>query len=73
MAGDGKQRRERLPHDAHFDVVIVGGGINGISVYRELSLQGVKVLLVEKEDFCSKASAALSRMIHGGLRYLENG
>ncbi|UIP30615.1 MULTISPECIES: glycerol-3-phosphate dehydrogenase/oxidase [Photobacterium] len=73
MAGDGKQRRERLPQDAHFDVVIVGGGINGISVYRELSLQGVKVLLVEKEDFCSKASAALSRMIHGGLRYLENG
>ncbi|MGB7998221.1 MAG: glycerol-3-phosphate dehydrogenase/oxidase [Photobacterium halotolerans] len=73
MAGDGKQRRERLPQDAHFDVLIVGGGINGISVYRELSLQGVKVLLVEKEDFCSKASAALSRMIHGGLRYLENG
>ncbi|NAX46731.1 FAD-dependent oxidoreductase [Photobacterium halotolerans] len=73
MAGDGKQRRERLPRDAHFDVLIVGGGINGISVYRELSLQGVKVLLVEKEDFCSKASAALSRMIHGGLRYLENG
>lgn len=71
MPKDGKQTR--LPHDQSFDVVIVGGGINGISVYRELSLQGVKVLLVEKEDFCSKASGALSRMIHGGLRYLENG
>ncbi|HBV76854.1 MULTISPECIES: glycerol-3-phosphate dehydrogenase/oxidase [Vibrio] len=71
MPKDGKQTR--LPHDQSFDVVIVGGGINGISVYRELSLQGVKVLLLEKEDFCSKASGALSRMIHGGLRYLENG
>lgn len=56
-----------------FDVVVIGGGINGISVFRELALQGVKVLLVEKDDFCSKASAAPSRMIHGGLRYLENG
>ncbi|QUJ69992.1 glycerol-3-phosphate dehydrogenase/oxidase (plasmid) [Photobacterium sp. GJ3] len=74
MAGYGKENRQgRLPREQSFDVVIVGGGINGISVYRELSLQGVKVLLVEKDDFCSKASAALSRMIHGGLRYLENG
>jgi len=56
-----------------FDVVVIGGGINGISVFRELALQGVKVLMVEKDDFCSKASAAPSRMIHGGLRYLENG
>ncbi|MCG9724921.1 glycerol-3-phosphate dehydrogenase/oxidase [Vibrio brasiliensis] len=56
-----------------FDVVVIGGGINGISVFRELALQGVKVGLVEKDDFCSKASAAPSRMIHGGLRYLENG
>lgn len=37
-----------------FDVVVIGGGINGISVFRELALQGVKVLMVEKDDFCSK-------------------
>ncbi|MCT7264616.1 FAD-dependent oxidoreductase, partial [Salmonella enterica] len=55
------------------DVCVVGGGINGISVFRELALQGVNVLLVEKHDYCSGASAALSRMVHGGLRYLENG
>ncbi|MGF1694133.1 glycerol-3-phosphate dehydrogenase/oxidase [Vibrio lamellibrachiae] len=64
---------QNLNLQSGFDVVVIGGGINGISVFRELALQGVKVLLVEKDDFCSKASAAPSRMIHGGLRYLENG
>ena len=54
-------------------VLVIGGGINGISVFRELALQGVDVLLAEKGDYCSGASAALSRMVHGGLRYLENG
>jgi len=55
------------------EVLVIGGGINGISVFRELALQGVDVLLVECNDYCSGASAALSRMVHGGLRYLENG
>jgi len=55
------------------DVCVVGGGINGISVFRELALQGLSVVLVEKHDYCSGASSALSRMVHGGLRYLENG
>lgn len=55
------------------DVCVLGGGINGLSVFRELALQGVNVLLVEQADYCSGASAALSRMVHGGLRYLENG
>ncbi|WP_244614966.1 glycerol-3-phosphate dehydrogenase/oxidase [Pukyongiella litopenaei] len=55
------------------DVVIVGGGVNGIGVYRDLALQGLRVLLIERNDFCSGCSAAPSRMIHGGLRYLENG
>ena len=49
-------------------VLIIGGGINGISVFRELALQGVDVLLAEKGDYCGGASAALSRMVHGGLR-----
>jgi glycerol-3-phosphate dehydrogenase len=64
---------DQLRRDGAFDVVVVGGGINGIGVYRELSLQGLRVLLVERNDFCSGCSAAPSRMIHGGLRYLENG
>jgi glycerol-3-phosphate dehydrogenase len=54
-------------------VLVIGGGINGISVFRELALNGVDVVLAEKSDYCSGASGALSRMVHGGLRYLENG
>jgi glycerol-3-phosphate dehydrogenase len=53
--------------------LVVGGGVNGISVFRELALQGVDVLLVDRGDFCGACSSAPSRMIHGGLRYLENG
>jgi glycerol-3-phosphate dehydrogenase len=54
-------------------VLIIGGGINGIAVFRELAFNGVDVALVERGDFASGASAASSRMIHGGVRYLENG
>jgi glycerol-3-phosphate dehydrogenase len=64
---------EQIRQNGAFDVVVVGGGINGIGIYRELALQGLRVLLVERSDFCSGCSAAPSRMIHGGLRYLENG
>jgi len=53
-------------------VLIIGGGINGIGLFNELALQGVDVLLAEKSDFCSGTSAAMTRIIHGGLRYLEN-
>jgi glycerol-3-phosphate dehydrogenase len=63
----------KLAAPGSFDVIVVGGGINGIGVFRELALQGLRVLLVERNDFCSGCSAAPSRMIHGGLRYLENG
>ncbi|WP_164924059.1 glycerol-3-phosphate dehydrogenase/oxidase [Sinorhizobium fredii] len=68
-----KEILDGLRHSPTVDVCVLGGGINGISVFRELALQGVSVLLVEKRDYCSGASAALSRMVHGGLRYLENG
>jgi len=54
-------------------VVIIGAGINGISTFRDLAMQGVDVLLVERDDFASGATAASSHMIHGGIRYLENG
>ena len=54
-------------------VLIIGGGINGIATFRDLALQGVDVVLVERNDYCSGASASSSHMIHGGIRYLENG
>ncbi|MGN6326818.1 FAD-dependent oxidoreductase [Pseudolysinimonas sp.] len=56
-----------------YDVLIIGGGINGLATFRDLALQGVRVLLVERNDLGSGASAASSHMIHGGVRYLENG
>ena len=55
------------------DVLIVGGGINGVGTFRDLSPNGVDTLLIDRSDFCSGASAASSRMAHGGIRYLENG
>lgn len=55
------------------EVLIIGAGINGIATFRDLALQGVSVLLVDAKDFSSGASAASSHMIHGGIRYLENG
>ncbi|MCV9993615.1 glycerol-3-phosphate dehydrogenase/oxidase [Paeniglutamicibacter sp. ZC-3] len=54
-------------------VLIVGGGINGVATFRYLALQGVDVALVERGDYCQGASGASSHMIHGGIRYLENG
>ena len=54
-------------------VLIIGAGINGIGVFRDLALQGVDVLLVDRGDFCAGTSAASSHMVHGGVRYLENG
>ena len=69
-------RQEILDHyrqNPEVTVLIIGGGINGIGTFRDLSLQGVNVLLVDRGDFCSGASAASSHMIHGGIRYLENG
>jgi glycerol-3-phosphate dehydrogenase len=79
------RRRQKMSTDAarpqwrdltdrrHADVLVIGGGINGIATFRDLALQGVDVVLVERGDIVSGASAASSHMIHGGIRYLENG
>lgn len=54
-------------------VLVVGGGINGVATFRYLAMQGIDVALVERGDYCQGASGASSHMIHGGIRYLENG
>lgn len=54
------------------DVVIVGGGINGCGLFRDLALNKVSTLLIEKGDFSSQTSQSSSKMLHGGIRYLEN-
>ncbi|MCX7520956.1 glycerol-3-phosphate dehydrogenase/oxidase [Microbacterium sp. STN6] len=73
---DSGQAREvvaAIRNAPHAQVVVIGGGINGIGTFRDLALQGVEVVLVERGDFASGASSASSHMIHGGIRYLENG
>ncbi|BAS09119.1 glycerol-3-phosphate dehydrogenase [Arthrobacter sp. Hiyo4] len=62
-----------LRNRPHAKVLIIGGGINGVGTFRDLALQGVDVALVERGDYCQGASGASSHMIHGGIRYLENG
>lgn len=62
-----------LKANPQVSVLIVGAGINGIGTFRDLALNGVDVLLIDRADFCSGASAASSHMAHGGIRYLENG
>ena len=69
-------RREALADIAanpEISVLIIGGGVNGIGALRDLALNGVDALLVERGDFGSGASAGSSHMLHGGIRYLENG
>ena len=63
---------QRLKGRVECDVLILGGGVNGTGLLRELALQGVRCVLVDKDDFSAGASSKSSRMIHGGLRYLEN-
>jgi glycerol-3-phosphate dehydrogenase len=56
-----------------FDLLVVGGGINGVGIARDAAGRGLKVLLCEKGDLAGATSSASSKMIHGGLRYLEHG
>ena len=55
-----------------FDIVVIGAGINGGGIFREASLRGYKALLLEKDDLGGATTATSSRLIHGGLRYLEH-
>ncbi len=57
----------------HFHVVVIGGGINGVAIARECARAGKRVLLVEQNDFASGVTSRSTRIIHGGLRYLEHG
>ena len=70
---DRQEVLQTLKDKPEFAVLIIGGGVNGIGVFRDLALQGVDVLLVDRGDFGSGTSAGSSHMLHGGIRYLENG
>lgn len=57
----------------HFHVVVIGGGINGVAIARECARAGKRTLLVEQNDFACGVTSRATRIIHGGLRYLEHG
>ena len=58
--------------DEKFDLLVIGGGITGGSIFRDAALRGMKVALVEAKDFASATSGRSSKLIHGGLRYIKN-
>ena len=65
-----------MPPSAHketdpFDILIIGGGINGAGIARDAAGRGCSVFLCEKGDLASATSSASTKLIHGGLRYLE--
>ncbi|MDT4955434.1 MAG: glycerol-3-phosphate dehydrogenase [Acidobacteriota bacterium] len=67
---------KRIPPDIEnhpFDVIIIGAGINGAGIARDAAMRGLKVLLLDKGDIASGTSSWSTRLIHGGLRYLEHG
>ena len=56
-----------------YDIVVIGGGITGVGIARDAALRGLSVALFEKADYASGTSSKSSKLIHGGLRYLEHG
>jgi glycerol-3-phosphate dehydrogenase len=61
-----------MPPSTSYDLLVVGGGINGVGIARDAAGRGLKTLLVEQADLASATSSASSKLIHGGLRYLEH-
>src|ERR1700674_4391117 len=59
--------------DSRFDLIIIGAGINGAGIARDAAMRGLKVLLLDKGDIGGGTSSWSTRLIHGGLRYLEHG
>ena len=56
-----------------YDLAIIGAGINGAGIARDAALRGLKVIVLDKNDMCTGCSWISSRLVHGGLRYLEYG
>ena len=63
---------DRLRHE-RFDVLVIGGGITGVGTALDAASRGLKTALVERDDFASGTSSKSSKLIHGGLRYLQQG
>ena len=72
MTFDRQLNLDRLRTE-QFDVLVVGGGITGVGVALDAASRGLRTALVEREDFASGTSSKSSKLIHGGLRYLQQG
>src|SRR3979411_1502334 len=70
---DGFNRATHLRRlaDEHFDVLVIGGGITGAGVALDAASRGLRTALVERDDFASGTSSKSSKLVHGGLRYLQ--
>jgi len=68
-----RDRTWRHLREEVFDLLVIGGGINGAAVARDATLRGISVALVERGDFATGTSSRSSKLIHGGIRYLEQG
>ena len=75
MADDGLSMRDQTLEslaDRHFDVLVIGAGINGAGIARDAAMRGLSVLLVDKGDVSAGTTSWSTRLVHGGLRYLEH-
>ena len=72
-AADLRRGKLRRLHHESFDLLVIGGGINGAGIAREAALRGLRTTLLEKADFASGTSSRSSKLVHGGFRYLETG
>ena len=71
MEFSAKTRRVNLHRTEPFDILIIGGGITGAGIARDAAMRGFRTALVEKGDFASGSSSKSTKLVHGGLRYLE--
>tara|TARA_Y100000296_G_C5165794_1_gene254500 strand:- start:625 stop:2262 length:1638 start_codon:yes stop_codon:yes gene_type:complete len=72
-SGGREQSWRALTENTHWDIVIAGGGVTGAGVAREAARLGLRVLLVDRQDFSWGTSSRSSKMVHGGLRYIAQG
>ncbi|MBI5035102.1 MAG: glycerol-3-phosphate dehydrogenase/oxidase [Chloroflexi bacterium] len=69
--GFSAHARQSNLHQQQFDILVVGGGITGAGIARDAAMRGFKMALIDKGDFASGTSSKSSRLVHGGVRYLE--
>ena len=73
LSAHARRRHLQRLGEEDFDIVIVGGGVTGAGIARDASLRGLRVALIERRDFAAGTSSRSSKLIHGGLRYLQQG